>query len=571
MKKLFFRYGFICFSFLIGCAHWYFRGKGAQLNMGYIDPNVYSGLAFNYRDIVAEAGPTYYASRIMHILPLSLACDLFGAWGTFVYLAFASGVATVLLVLILKRSMPAIGNFVSLFTALLLITVPSFTYEVSHSYVQISSNLYLLAAVLFSLRAGYNSKEIVLSGFFSVLVLNTQIKNLPLIASLLLALLFVANRNGFTIITILKKWLIGVVAGSVLIEVLFQLLQPRPTFRLSWWEQINTVFLIGRGNSEHDGLWSQFKRGEFPWHILTSLVCVILIIACWKKILRLEKESQYSGIKVLAFFGVIGTVAMFALQEGMHYPITTTFWYFDTFWIVTVCSFIPVFYFYLSRQFRGFKATFLFFAILPIATYLPNWIAYPGASTWLGTYRHQDYIHLGFWTVLVAFICAIIIDRKKIRITALLCLSMSLYLSTFEMPHLGTALRWNRVGDFTEVHNLFMDQEWLVKTWSDMEMHDGKSSVAVWSQDDDSRGYLGSMSSALGFIETRLTLGAFGPDSVSNWRLWKGRMDGILYFYMKDRGDFNSTVTSLAEQGCVTSQILLSPSKEVVMRKMICT
>jgi hypothetical protein len=139
------------------------------------------------------------------------------------------------------------------------------------------------------------------------------------------------------------------------------------------------------------------------------------------------------------------------------------------------------------------------------------------------------------------------------------------------MPHLGTALRWNRVGDFTEVHNLFMDQEWLVKTWSDMEMHDGKSSVAVWSQDDDSRGYLGSMSSALGFIETRLTLGAFGPDSVSNWRLWKGRMDGILYFYMKDRGDFNSTVTSLAEQGCVTSQILLSPSKEVVMRKMICT
>lgn len=565
------RHGFIVFAFLVGIAHWYLRAKGSQLNMGYIDPNVYSGLAFNYRDIVAEAGSTYYSSRIMHIFPLSIACAIFGAWGTFIYLAIASGVATVLITLILKRSMPAIGKFVALFTALLLISLPSFTYEVSHSYVQITSNVFLLAAVLYALQAGYKSKEIVMSGFFSVLVLNTQLKNLPLIGSLLLVILFVANRNGFSVLTILRNWLIGVVAGSFLIEALFQFVQPKPTLRLSWWEQVNTVFLIGRGNSEHEGLWSQFQRGAFPWHFFASFICAIMIVICWKKIFGLGNESQYSGIKVLATFGVLGTVVMFVLQEGMHYPVTTTFWYFDTFWIVIACSFISVFYLYFSKQIRGFKATFLFFAALPIATYLPHWIAYPGSSTWLGTDRHRHYINLTLWAVLFAFILAIIVDRKKIRIVALLCASASLYLSTYEMPNLGTALRSNEIGDFSEVHELFADQQWLVKIWSDMELHDGQSSIAVWSQDDDGRGYLGSMSSALGFIETRLTLGTFEADSVSKWRTWKGQMNGLLYFYMRNRGDFNSTVTSLAEQGCLTNQIILSPSKQVVMRKMICT
>ena len=571
MKKLSIRYGFVILAFIMGCAHWYLRAKGAHMNMGYIDPNVYSGLAFNYRDIVAEGGATYYSARIAHIFPLSIACLFFGAWGVFVYLASATGLATALIVLIIKRTMPGVGKFVSLSSALLLVSVPSFTYEVSHSYVQITSNLYLLAAILFALRAGFKSREILWSGFFSILVLNTQIKNLPIIGSLLLAIIFVSYRNGHSISAVMKKWFVGMFSGAILIEVFFQISQPKLTIRTSWWEQVHTIFIVGRSPGYYESLWSQFRNGNFPWHILTSAVCVILIAFYRKKVFALEKSIQNSGVKLLSTFAMIGTLIMFMLQEGMKYPVTTTFWYFDTFWIVIVCSFIPVLYLYFIASFRGFRATFLFWAVIPLITYLPKWMAYPGGSTWLGTDRHRQYIHVTLWVVLTLYICAIIIDRKKIRVAALVCASLSLYLSSFEMPDLGTALRWNRVGEFSEVHNLFMDQQWLVKTWSDMELHDGISSVAVWSQDDDHRGYLGSMSSALGFMETRLTLGDFEPNSVSKWRLWKGRMDGLLYFYMQNRGDFNSTVTSLAEQGCVTSQILLSPSKEVVMRKMICT
>jgi hypothetical protein len=73
ISKLF-KWGFAAFA--CGALLFILQGRGSRQNYGYIDPNVYSGLAFKYRELVSELGLNYYATRIWHVLPIQ-ACNFF--------------------------------------------------------------------------------------------------------------------------------------------------------------------------------------------------------------------------------------------------------------------------------------------------------------------------------------------------------------------------------------------------------------------------------------------------------------------------------------------------------------
>jgi hypothetical protein len=211
------------------------------------------------------------------------------------------------------------------------------------------------------------------------------------------------------------------------------------------------------------------------------------------------------------------------------------------------------------------------FALFPFFLYMPNWIAYPGGSTSISTEDHRRFITYFLITVSFFVVTALIIDRHKIRASAYMVLLAAVLFSFQQLPDFGSALRSQDLGDFSLEHGFYQDQFWLIDNWEILEAGNNKSEIALWSQDDDGRGYLGSISSGLGFIQTRLTLGgSVEKDSIQKWRDWKGQIKGVMYFYLTNRGDNNSVRAELEKQGCRFTEPISSPTGTVSLVRYIC-
>ena len=560
------------FITVCGTTHWWLRANGSKLNIGYIDPNAYSGLSHNYRAIVAEGGSTYYSSRVMHIFPMAILTSIFDAWGPIIYLGVVSGICVLILFKIIQRVIPSVNLVVALTTSVLLISLPSFAYESSWSYVQITFNAFFLLSIYFSLLGGSNKTELILAGFFAVCAINTHFKAIPLVVTLLAGLLFFAKDNGQLKLFILKYWLIGGIISALIVEILYQFNQPRLTFKLSWWWQIYTTFLIGRsGAGEWKSLLELWRTGQFPWYIIGPSICATYIGFNWRRTYLNRDKSGVVPIRMLAFFGLFGTIMIFVYQEVLRYPVTTTFWYWDSFWVAFASAYISVLGTIQKREGARYILSAAPFALFPIFLYLPNWIAYPGGSTWISTGDHRRYINYFLITVCLYVIASLFAERRRLRHSAYLVLLVAVCFSFQQLPDFGSALRSQKIGDFSLEHSFFEDQFWLIDNWVMLEDGNDKSEIALWSQEDDGRGYLGSISSGLGFIQTRLTLGgSIENDSVQNWRDWKGQINGVMYFYLTSSGDNNSVRAVLEQQGCQFTEPIQSPSGTVSLVKYIC-
>lgn len=560
------------FVTVCGTVHWWLRANGSKLNIGYIDPNAYSGLSHNYREIVAEGGSTYYSSRVMHIFPMSAFTSVFNAWGPIIYLGLVSGICVLILLKIIQRVAPSVNPVIALTTSLLLISVPSFAYESSWSYVQITFNAFFLLSIYFSLFGGTNRKELILAGFFATCAINTHFKAIPLVVTLLAGLLFFAKGNGLLRSFVLKNWLFGGILSAVIVEFIYQVNQPHITFKLSWWWQIYTTFLIGRsGAGEWKSLVELWRTGQFPWQIIGPSICATYIGINWRKTFFNSSKSGVQPLRMLAFFGLFGTMMIFVYQEVLRYPVTTTFWYWDSFWVVLASAYISILGVVQKSDGKQYILSAVPFALFPFFLYLPNWIAYPGGSTWLSASDHRRYINYFLVIVSLYVIISLSVERRRLSASAYAVMLVSVLFSFQQLPDFGSALRSQKFGELSIEHEFFQDQFWLIDNWVILEDGNDKSEIALWSQDDDARGYLGSISSGLGFIQTRLTLGgSVENDSVANWRNWKGQIKGVMYFYLTNSGDNNSVRVELEKQGCQYSEPIKSPSGVVSLVRYKC-
>ena len=66
---------FIC---LFVAALHYFCLPQTRRQLGSIDPYLYTSLSLNYEELLGRFGPTYYATRLAAIAPISLFYQLFG-------------------------------------------------------------------------------------------------------------------------------------------------------------------------------------------------------------------------------------------------------------------------------------------------------------------------------------------------------------------------------------------------------------------------------------------------------------------------------------------------------------
>lgn len=171
-----------------------------RYQLGSIDPYLYTSLSLDYDELLGRFGPTYYATRVAVIAPMSAFYHLFGLEHGYILLrilfsAFAGYSFFLILRLILSHK-PA------LYLSCFLIISPWLTGQLSWDYVYGFSAVYFLGGIAFLMQPKGRIFSIS-AGFFSALAVNSCFTALPWVGVFFLAW-FVGNFNKQKLATLKK-------------------------------------------------------------------------------------------------------------------------------------------------------------------------------------------------------------------------------------------------------------------------------------------------------------------------------------------------------------------------------
>ena len=572
-------------AFVLGLVTFVAQGRGSRQNYGYIDPNIYSGLAFEYQSLVSELGMNYYATRIWHVLPLSLISVLFGSFGPVAYLMLIAGFSTLIAFKFINQLLPDQNMILKFGFSLLAISVPSYLYDSNWTDEGISYIFAIFLSLYLASKFTQSRWYAIFFGFLAAVTVNIHLKSAVLVAAIFLSTFVVAAINRRGIFHLVKYVFLGAFLGSLVTEVLFQTMNPRGLWPLSWYYQVSLFLKLNKGtNGEWVSLWQLYRQGEFPYFILAPLLASVYLSINVRKILRKNSESVPIQLQVLYVFSILGTLVLFLYQEVLKFPVVTTFWYYGTFNVVLFALLATITWIYYNDlSFKPRLSTTLFW-LLPIITVLPVWIVLPGSSLNIGKVLHSHLINGAISLFALAFVVIIIFEakwRKTLQISVILSFC---FLSISQFGNRTAPFRWRDIGDFQVETKLFSDEKWLLNIWSDIEGKNFKNDVAIWYENDPN-GLLGSVQSSVIFADTRLTLNNTLTDtSFEEWANLHGRPKAVIYMFIYHRGDniegSKESIDYFADKGCkarVTTigrppyrDIEESPSGQIALFNLFC-
>lgn len=572
-------------AFVAGLVIFVLQGRGSRQNYGYIDPNIYSGLALKYQSLVSELGMNYYATRVWHVLPLSFSSVLFGNFGPVIYLMLIAGFSTLIAFKFINQLLPNQSVTLKFGFALMSVSVPSYLFDSNWTDEGISYIFAIFLTLYFASNFDKSMWYAISFGFLAAVTVNTHLKSAVLVAAIFLSTVVVAAINHRRTIHLILLVFLGVCFGSLVTEIVFQMMNPRGFWPLSWYYQVSLFLKLNKGtNGEWISLWQLYRQGAFPYFVLAPLFASSYLILNIKKILPKKNESVPVQLQTLYIFSILGTLVLFLYQEVLRFPVVTTFWYYGTFNVVLFALLATMTWMYYSDLVVKAKVSVSLFWLLPIVTVLPVWVILPGSSFDIGKEAHSLLINGAF--ILFALVLAIIFIReakwkKTLQILVLLGFCA---LSISQFGNRTVPFRWRDVGDFKVETKLFSDEKWLLDNWSEIEGGDFKKDVAIWYENDPN-GLLGSVQSAVIFADTRLTLNNVLTDtSFEEWVNFNGRLKAVIYMFTYQEGDniegSKETIDYFASRGCTAKvttvgrppyrDIKKSPSGDIALLNLYC-
>lgn len=558
--------------FILGCFMFLIRGGGASGNIGYIDPNVYSGLGINIRGILVADGPNYYSSRIAHVMFLRLFVFFFDSVGPILFLGFITSCTALVCYLITRRTIPNLKRPFAMVVALTMICLPSFYLDSKWTYVNVTFHLFIGLTIYFIVSKNQIKHSFFIAAVMAVIALNIHLKGALLIVCVFTSAFMLHYSDNPKKLVLLREVVAGTITGLLFVEALFQIALGRLSTQISWYHQIKLFLqLSGQRSGEWLSIMDMVRSGKTPWTILIFIVAIMNMLF----IVYLKKKRIAIGISPVAYFIAVfsglGSVSFFIYQELLKYPIVGTFWYFNTFWIVQITTLLSMINWLVVANTKSQSAIFSVLAMFSGIYVFPASFLIPGNLLWIEKDLHR--IILSATVVTIAIVIGFVLIRNKsFQITvSLLVFILVLWTSHKQETNFTSLMRQRSIFDYETEVDFFKDQIWLVNEWIKLDGSNGLVNAPIWYENDP-RGYLGALQSGAGFAQTRLTLATeLSGTSLIDWSLNESNLDYVLYFYMSDIGDNNVNQKIITDYGCTfDGDNELSPSGLVVMRVYKC-
>jgi hypothetical protein len=507
----------------------------------------------------------------------------FGTAGPILYLLIISGSTATIAYKIIGQSLPGQKSLLKLGFALFSISVPSYLYDSAWTDEGISYIFTILLSLYFASNFARSERYSFACGFFAALAVNIHLKSVGLIAAIFLSIVVVGLINQLKIVKQLFIGFIGFIFGCLVTELVFQTMNPRGIWPLSWYYQLSLLIKLRNGvPGEWIGLWQLYQAGKFPYFVLAPLVSSIFICCILMRIIR--KYGMPIQVQVFSFFGVFGTIILFVYQEVLRFPVVTTFWYYGTFNVVLFALLASMTWIYYHNQVAKFHLSSVLYWVLPVITVLPVWVILPGSSLDIGGERHTQLIAGSLILLVLIILYIFIYEAKRVKTVHFLIILIFCSLSISQFGNRTAPFRWREIGDFKIERQLFSDEVWLLDIWSEIEGKNFKKDVAIWYENDPN-GLLGSVQSSAIFADTRLTLSNTLTDtSFEEWANLHGRPKAVIYMFIYHRGDniegSKESIDYFADKGCkarVTTigrppyrDIEESPSGQIALFNLFC-
>ena len=557
---------------ILGSLIFLVRGGGASGNIGYVDPNVYSGLGINIKGILEADGPNYYSSRIAHVMFLRLFVYFFDSLGPILFLGFITASTALVCYLVTRRTIPDLKKPFAMVVAITLICLPSFYLDSKWTYVNITFHLFIVLTIYFLVSQNQIKHSFFFAAVMAVVALNIHLKGALLVVCVFTGALMIGDLKTQKKSIFIREIAAGTITGLLFIEVLFQIALGRLSTQISWYHQIKLFMqLSGQRSGEWLSIMDIVRSGKMPWTILIFIVAILnmLLIVYLMKTRTAIAISPVASF--VAIFSGLGSVSFFIYQEVLKYPVVGTFWYFDTFWIVQITTLLSIINWLVITKAKSQSAAFLVLAMFAAVYIFPASFLIPGNLLWIEKDLQKMILRIIVITIAMV-IGYVLIRNTKFQITVpLLVFTLILWSSHKQETSFTSLMRQRSIFDYETEVNFFKDQTWLIDEWIKLDGFNGLVNAPIWYENDP-RGYLGALQSGAGFAQTRLTLASeLSGSSLMEWSLNVSNLDYILYFYMSAIGDNNVNQKLMVDYGCTFNGINeVSPSGLVVMRVYKC-
>lgn len=557
--------------FVSGVLLHFFQSSGARLNSGFVDPNLYSGLGFSYRDVSEIVGPTYYATRVTFLSPLIVFSYLFGVNGPIVFLHVLRGAYVASIGALLRGLMP--NQFVLRYgLSLFLACLPSILFEASWTDEGGVFTLMMTLLLLVAHRSLVNPRLGFVCGMLAMFAVNIHLKGVALVLTVLFSAAFVGRTNA-PLRRIFARWGLGAGLSLLGLEIVYQILNLRISPGFSWSYQIRLLLRLGEvGNSEWTPTFAALGDSNLriPWYYLVIVFGGLYFAT---RLLLSHRTALTNDERFLGWVSILGAGSTIYYQEFLRFPVTSTFWYFSTFHIVQVAMLGGMLIAGVGESRRVGRFVGVLLLILPILSVtVPNDVA-RSVRSWSYLLVEKPLPWNG-WLVgtTVVFGILVYVTEQSIRTTRRLALPVAILfavaaLSQYDDPN--PLFRARAIGDFSNEQDIFRDQRWLIDKWSHLEEGDERQNVAFWYI-ADAAGYLGSVQSATIFDRTRLTLANTLFDGVDElWNQDKGDLTTVLALAV-DKSTLMELELSLRDLGCQTQETERSPTNRIHLATMSC-
>jgi hypothetical protein len=276
IKKSFFPNLFVFSTLvLISALHW-FSLPQTRMQIGTIDPYLYTSLSLDYKEMLGRFGTTYYASRVAAIFPMALFYKIFGPEQGFILLR------------ILVSTLTGFGFFhclktywnwqPSLFLSGFLIISPWLTRELAWDYITGISVCYLVCGFAF-IQASKKCFFPLLAGIFLASAINTNFAAIPYVFSFLICLFLTKTIKKENSLHIILLSFFGFITFYVSVGLFMWLKYPvwGPCFE---WKSIETTLWLLKGGFErwHRPIWEHLNAGSYyiftPFLVLSALIFI---------------------------------------------------------------------------------------------------------------------------------------------------------------------------------------------------------------------------------------------------------------------------------------------------------
>ena len=504
-------------TFFLAGFLWLLSRNGPRMNVGYIDPNIYVGLARapEQSDILSSS---YYSSRVVHISVLRLLNALFSSSAPQAYsiLVFGGTASLIFLIFSAVETQPRSAS-VNMLGAVLLAFLPTVWLAASWTYVNGTLWLLLLIVVNCVLRAQTKPSEdlntfyVWVAGLASILAINTHPKSL-----LLLAAIFGSLSSLWGAAKTLRAAAFGLASGYALTEIVYQILEAG-RLESAWNAQVRFALRLAGAQGEWRSLVQQWSSGTFPHHFFAPLIlagtCLVL--------LKFPSREWDIRAAILAKITVFGALALLLHQEVLRDPLSTTFWYYSPYGLVVITGVSVIFWHYPGIRFLliSFLAPLYLHGVLSLVW--PAFAANRGSKLWVVVLV----LGVGLCRVIFQYMRHWRIHLKSppepgscqswrsigLAMLALVSASLSLWLATEQVPSWAAPPSGAGSDGVSLSRELYVDQGLFLEVWV-AESESGQA-AKIWYRPDQ-RGYLGALHASLLFVPTSLTLGAW-PEIVS--------------------------------------------------------